>query len=109
MADSPTPGYSGATLLVVALGSAVVGALAGWALAEATSRPSSPARTRSKGSAGYYVLLYNYPRGDRSRRLKGWAGPYATRGQADAKADQEKDVWYPSVRKLSADPRALGM
>lgn len=105
-ADTSAPGYSGTALVSVALGSMVVGGLIGWALGTSKSKPRK--LPHEKG-AGYYVLLYNYPRGNRDRRLKGFDGPFASRSAADVKAEREKRVWYPTVRKLTKDPRTLGM
>ena len=62
-----------------------------------------------KGGPGWYTLLYNYPRGNRDRRLKSYEGPFSTKAEAESVADREKDVWYPSVRRLSDSPFALGM
>jgi hypothetical protein len=98
------PGHSTAALVGVAIGAAVVGGLLGAALAAPPA-----ARAGSSRGPGYYVLLYNYPRGHRDRRLKGFNGPFGTRAEAERDADSQKDVWYPAVRKLADDPFTLGM
>lgn len=47
--------------------------------------------------SGYWVKLYNYPRGNRDRRLKSVEGPFETRSEAEEVARQNEDVWYPAV------------
>jgi hypothetical protein len=76
------------------------------------SRPRTALYRAPKQKAskpGYYVLLYNYPAGNRDRRMKGFNGPFGSKSKAEMDAQMEQGNWYTSVRKLSDDPIALGM
>jgi len=53
---------------------------------------------------GWYVLQYTDPVGDPNRRLKGYAGPYPTRGEAVTKARTMLGVWVPKVEHLDVPP-----
>jgi hypothetical protein len=54
--------------------------------------------------SGYWVKLYNYPRGSRDRRLKSVEGPFETRSEAEEVAKQNEDVWYPAVAWSDESP-----
>ena len=54
---------------------------------------------------GWYVELYNYPVGDRDRRLKGYRGPYPSREEAVVVARTQLGVWYPKVAYSDVVPR----
>lgn len=50
-----------------------------------------------EGDAGYWVKLYNYPRGSADRRLKRVEGPFETRAEADRVSRDNEETWYPVV------------
>lgn len=52
---------------------------------------------KAKAPRQWWVWLYNYEPGNPDRRIKGLAGPYATRDEAESKAAAERDVWFPRV------------
>jgi hypothetical protein len=78
------------------------------ASAKSRAYPNYDPIDRSTPKPGWYTILYNYPVGNRDRRIKGGAGPFATKAEAQAEAEREKSVWYPVVRKIAAgqDPYA---
>jgi hypothetical protein len=104
-----TPGGAFALGLVAGAAAAGGAIFAVGAMSKPGKRASAPPPLPASKGKGYYVLLYNYPPRHRSRRLKGYAGPFGSMAAAKKEAEREKDVWYPSVRKLSSDPHTLGM
>jgi hypothetical protein len=99
---APTTGYSGTAVFFAAVAGAALGGVAMCVL------PSKAAKADGEGP-GYYVLLYNYQKGHRDRRLKGFKGPFSSKLAAQDESEAQKDVWYTSVRKLTNDPFTLGM
>ena len=95
-------GYSGTAVLFAVVAGAVLGGVAMAVL------PSKAPKADGEGP-GYYVLLYNYQKGHRDRRLKGFKGPFSSKSAAQNESEAQKDVWYTSVRKLTNDPFTLGM
>lgn len=63
----------------------------------------APPRDRKSGRE-WWVQLYNYEKGNPDRRQKGLYGPYATKAEAEARADREKDVWYVKVVRATSEP-----
>ncbi len=57
-----------------------------------------------RSAVGWYVKLYNYPRGHGDRRLKAVEGPFETKSEADDVAEEERDVWYPQVVHSAVNP-----
>jgi hypothetical protein len=53
---------------------------------------------------GWYVKLYNYPRGNAERRLKATEGPYETKQEAQSVATEKEDDWYPVVSYNETNP-----
>ena len=53
-------------------------------------------KTKQAGKKHFYVLLFNYPKGDRDRKLKGTDGPFSTKVHAD-KVAAEESAFYPRV------------
>ena len=52
---------------------------------------------RGPSGAGWYVELYNYPVGDRNRRLKSVDGPFEKKTEATDEAQAQEGTWYPKV------------
>lgn len=96
---------TGGVVAGLVLAAAAVGA---YMLLSAPPPPNAGYVHKPRGG-GWYVLLYNYPRGNRDRRLKSFDGPFSSKVEAKKKADSEKDTWYPQLRLLQADPQTLGL
>lgn len=78
---------------------AAVGAVAYVYRAELLRAFSAP-----RSAAGWYVKLYDYPKGHRDRELKFVEGPFATKQEAADLADDERAVWYPEVVRSATNP-----
>jgi hypothetical protein len=99
MADTSAPSRVGWFIL-----GAIVGGILGGVAVAMAERQSAGARPAAGKGPGYYVLQYNYPPRHRDRRLKGYAGPFASRRDAQSEAVAQGDVWYTTVRSLQNDP-----
>lgn len=64
------------------------------------------ATPQASKKSGWYVLLYNYPKGDPDRALDMFNGPFATQGLAEINARKElaANAFYPEVKWLHRPP-----
>lgn len=89
-----------------------VAAKRGWEKARAfVLSESAPPMPKPDGlhGPGWYVILYNYPRGHVDRRAKSYHGRFRRKSDAMRwfRAENTDQVWFVELRKLPNDPFAM--